>query len=116
MIDSFELFKKNHLRKCDENQAELSAEEDADQRSLKTIWDLWVENLDYEHRHLVNAVQGPHKCYAGYCLRKGKKDKCTYCRFHFPFPVLQKTQVVFEPHGKDSFGDIYYRTDSDETQ
>ncbi len=59
---------------------------------------------------LVNEVQTPHDCQKGGCRRINKKTEKEECRFHFPKEFQNKTRILFEPHGRNSFGDILYRT------
>ncbi len=59
---------------------------------------------------MVNGVQGPHKCSRGYCVWTRKSDNKDVCKKKFPFDYQLKTNIVFEPHGRNACGDIYYRS------
>jgi len=70
----------------------------------------WLKDNETSHEFLVNQVQGPHDHNKGSCQEKNNKTDEIKCRFHFPFDLIENTDIIFEAHGKNSNGDIIYRT------
>jgi len=73
----------------------------------------WLQDNEVNHGSLVNQVQTPHNHEKGGCLRTKKKTEELSCKYHFPFQLRPTSSVTFEPHGKNSNGDIIYRTKID---
>ncbi len=70
----------------------------------------WDDERTRLHERLVNGLQGPHDCTKGYCLRKRKADGVKVCKKKFPHDFQVRTDVKFEPHGRNAQGEIFYRT------
>ena len=66
-----------------------------------------VGNLSTDYIQLVNTVQRHTKCNSGYCLRQDKDGK-QYCRFRYPFQLVEQTYLEYEPHTLAN-NDIVYR-------
>lgn len=55
-----------------------------------------VQDIDSDYSDLLNSVQRHTKCSAAYCLRKKANSDEEQCRFNYPFPEQDTTQLAFE--------------------
>ena len=54
------------------------------------------QHLDSDYHDLVNAVERHTRCSAAYCLRKKHGQQEATCRFNYPRPEQQSTDIEFE--------------------
>jgi len=69
----------------------------------------YEETVELDHAKLLHSVQ-LHRCSSPtYCQRQDKATGVYECRFGFPHCYCFKTHLVFERHGVNESGDIYYK-------
>ena len=55
-----------------------------------------VDNRDNDYHRLVNTVEGHTRCSAAYCLKQKRVDLFSECRFGFPKPLQEETELSLE--------------------
>ena len=55
-----------------------------------------VQDINSDYCDLLNSVQRHTQCSAAYCLRKKANSDEAQCRFNYPFPEQDTTQLAFE--------------------
>jgi hypothetical protein len=55
-----------------------------------------VDNRDNDYHRLANTVERHTRCSAAYCLKQKRVDLLAECRFGFPKPLQEETELSLE--------------------
>jgi hypothetical protein len=55
-----------------------------------------VDNCDNDYHRLVNTVERHTRCSPAYCLKRKRVDLLAECRFGFPKPLQEETELSLE--------------------
>ncbi|KAE8752107.1 hypothetical protein FOCC_FOCC001269 [Frankliniella occidentalis] len=69
----------------------------------KRTSDVAPEDRERHLGEILNRVQRHTRCSEGYCLRRKRPGQPLECRFKFPFPLSDETQIVFDDKGEPQF-------------